>query len=387
MNDPCCLVLDDGVVYEGRSFGAAAPTPDELEVGSEPLKGAGEVVFNTGMCGYHEILTDPSYTGQIVTMTYPMIGNYGDSDDWSEVGPESQPRASVKAAGFVVRSLYTGPVPARRESLNRFLIHHDTPGITNVDTRGLTLRIRDGGSANGVIVSPASGTTLTEAERKRCLDFLARFPRMEGRNLIGGVGSGEAVTINEDGSPSFVLVDCGIKANIIRELESRGCRVTLLPSGVGPEEILAAEPDAVLYSNGPGDPAELEAVVEAIKSLIGKTSVFGICLGHQLISQAVGATTRKMKFGHHGVNHPVRDELTKRVFVTSQNHGFDVVEESLPSNATIWFKNANDGTIEGIRLDDVSVLTAQFHPEAAPGPADSSWIFDEFVAQAGKGKS
>ncbi len=387
MNEPRFLVLDDGTVFPGEACGASAPAPQTLEPGTEPLRAAGEVVFNTGMCGYHEILTDPSYTGQIVTMTYPMIGNYGDDAEWDEVGPGNDTRSVIKAAGLVVRSFYAGPVPAGRETLDRFLLRQGVPGIHEVDTRGVTLRLRDGGSANGVIVSSESNQGLSKRELSLCRDFLESFPGMEGRNLVAEVGSDDPMVINRSGAPRFVLIDCGVKANIVREFELRGCRVDVVPCGFDAGRILALKPDAVLFSNGPGDPAELVKNVETIESLIGNVVVLGICLGHQLICRAVGARTRKMKFGHHGVNHPVRDELTGRVFVTSQNHGFDVDEASLPEEATIWFKNANDGTIEGVRIDDRSILTAQFHPEAAPGPRDSSWIFDEFVALARTGSS
>lgn len=381
------LFLTDGSVFPGISFGAPPIDIEDLVPGDERAKGAGEVVFNTAMSGYHEVLTDPSYMGQIVTMTYPHIGNYGTNDEWSETGPEpGTDRPGVKVAGFVLRSLYEGPVGAGRRALTEFLATHGTPGITDVDTRGLTLHLRDEGSASGVIVAAPAGferwrpeATIPEAFRDRVLAYLRAFPEMEGRNLVTEVGTTAEEIINPDGSPHVALLDCGVKGNIVRELVSRGARVSVWPSTAAPEDILAQGPDAVVVSNGPGDPAVLGSQIEGVRRLMAEKPTLGICLGHQLISEAVGARTYKMKFGHHGVNHPVRDEQSGHVFVTSQNHGFAVDEESLPANVTVWLKNANDGSIEGIKLTDRPVMSAQFHPEAAPGPRDARWIFDNFV--------
>ncbi len=380
----CFLVLADGEQYRGVSFGLAAPAVEELAAAAVPAggaapKGVGEVVFNTAMSGYYEVLTDPSYTGQLVAMTYPHIGNYGCDPAWSEVGPEAGGRCVVKPAGFVVRSLYEGPVPAGRQTLDEFLREQRTPGITGVDTRRLTLRLRDGGSCNGVIVRPADGVDLSRDENDRLHDVLRAFPQMEGRSLVAEVGTDELVSVNESGSPHIALYDCGSKANIVRRLVGHGCRVTIVPATAGKEMIEEIGADALFVSNGPGDPAVLDHQVDCIKELIGRRPVFGICLGHQLIAEALGARTRKMAFGHHGVNHPVRDERTKRVFVTSQNHGFDVVEESLPEGCEVWFRNANDQTIEGLAMDSLGIRTTQFHPESAPGPYDSHWIFDAFL--------
>ena len=378
--DLAFLILEDGTIYRGRWFGFPPPMASSLRNDSVPDKSAGEIVFNTGMTGYHEILTDPSYSGQLVTMTYPLIGNYGADDSWSEVGPEHEPRPGIKAAGLVVRSLYEGPVPKDRRTLREFLENHGTPGITDVDTRGLTLRIREGGSPNGLILRPAEpGSLLSEKELAESRSFLDAFPPMLGRNLITEVGASSVESINPEGNPHIVLFDCGAKANIVRELTTLGCRVSLVPSDSDLDDIVSIESDAILYSNGPGDPGVLESVVSVASELVGRKPLFGICLGHQIISQALGAKTRKMKFGHHGVNHPVRDEQTKQVFVTSQNHGFDVDEESLPENVEVWFRNANDGTVEGIRHKNQPILTVQFHPEAAPGPRDSQWIFKKFL--------
>lgn len=383
------LVLDDGTVYPGYGFGADPLRADELEPGTADARSAGEVVFNTAMSGYHEVLTDPSYTGQLVVMTYPHIGNYGALSDWSETGPEEVGRRSVKAAGFVLRSVYRGPVPDGRISLHALLEAGNTPGISDIDTRALTLSLRDGGSRTGLIVLPGATPDGGRAERERTLSegdlervsaYLRAFPGMVGRNLVTEVGTRSVVEINEAGSPHIALLDCGSKANIIRELTRRGCRITVLPSSSGAPEIEAIKPDAVLVSNGPGDPAVLEPQIASLRSLIGTTPLFGICLGHQLLSHALGAKTEKMKFGHHGVNHPVRDEKSGRVFVTSQNHGFTVSESSLPAGVSVWFRNANDRSIEGVSSDEYGVYTAQFHPESAPGPNDSSWIFDSFLS-------
>ncbi len=376
----CFLVLDDGIQFSGKPFGAPAPRTDTL-TSQEALRAVGEVVFNTGMTGYHEILTDPSYAGQLVTMTYPHIGNYGADDQWSETRDSDRGVIpGIKPAGLIVRSLYRGPVPEGRVSLDSLLRRHHTPGISEVDTRALTLRIRDLGSPKGIIVrSEGKEESLAPEEIQACVEFLASVPDMVGRNLIEDVGTEKIESVNESGSPHLVLVDCGIKANIVREIVKLGCKVTVTPSGLTAGEILALKPDAVLYSNGPGDPAALEPTILQIKELVGRLPVFGICLGHQLIARALGATTYKMKFGHHGVNHPVRDERTGRVFVSSHNHGFAVDESTLPKDVEVWFRNANDNTLEGFAHTKLPIMAAQFHPESAPGPHDSTWIFREFL--------
>ncbi len=377
MQEKAYLILEDGTVFPGKGFGEAAPRISALS--EEPVKPFGEVVFNTGMSGYHEILTDPSYTGQLVTMTYPHIGNYGTDNDWSENGPEPEKRIDVKVSGFVVRSLYDGPLPEGRKSLHTFLSENGISGITGIDTRKLTLRLRDLGSCNGVIVRLDSDEAeLTDEDIAKVTDFLKAMPSMEGQNLIGGVGTESPYEIEGSG-PHIALLDCGIKANIIRNLEARNCRVTLFPSDTTFEEIQKADPDALFLSNGPGDPGVLKKQVQLTKDALGKLPVVGICLGHQILGQAIGAETYKMKFGHHGINHPVRDEETKKVFVTSQNHGFAVNEETLPEGVTVRFRNANDQSVEGLEWKDKKLLCVQFHPEAAPGPVESSWIFDAFL--------
>lgn len=391
------LVLADGREFPGRSCGAPPLTASELADRIRRSKGAllrnvGEVVFNTAMAGYAEVLTDPSYTGQIVAMTYPHIGNYGVSEEWSERGPAGGQRGSapnsprgassaqtVSVAGFVVRELYDGPVPDGRERLRAYLSRHGVPGITDIDTRALTLHLRRGGTQNGVIVQAPS----TDRERSVAAGIAAHFPPMEGRGLLAEVGTHDPVVLSPPGDvppgPHLALYDCGAKANIVRELHALGCTITIVPSTATAEEILATGAEAVLLSNGPGDPAVLEHQVAQARSLIGRTHLLGICLGHQILAEAAGAKTGKMKFGHHGVNHPVRDEFGGRVFVTSQNHGFAVEESTLPDGMNVWFRNANDGTIEGLRDESRGIRTTQFHPESAPGPGDSRWIFAAFL--------
>ncbi|MFP4331546.1 MAG: glutamine-hydrolyzing carbamoyl-phosphate synthase small subunit [Spirochaetaceae bacterium] len=375
------LLLQDGTVFAGNGFGGDAPKPGELDGYAAATRAVGEVVFNTAMSGYMEVLTDPSYTGQLVAMTYPHIGNYGVHADWSEVAPEAGvTRPKIKAAGFIVRSLYRGPIPPGRITLDDFLHSHQIPGITDIDTRGLTLHLRNNGAQTGVIVAPDSGSSLSDSGRQAVLSFLEAFPSMEGRSLVGEVGTMEPVRLGTGaGGPHIALYDCGAKANIIRELHAAGANVTLFQSRASAADLLSVHPDAVLLSNGPGDPAVLPDQVRAARELIGELPVFGICLGHQILGEALGGRTFKMKFGHHGVNHPVRDERTRKVFVTSQNHGFALGEEGLPRGTEVWFRNANDGTVEGLRNDRLKVLTTQFHPESAPGPRDSKWIFRAFL--------
>jgi len=366
------LVLADGEVFPGRSFGADLPSADDIQnrISDGAPRGIGEVVFCTAMSGYVELLTDPSYAGQIVAMTYPHIGNYGCDASWSEAPDAvSMSRAEVSPAAFVVRNLYEGPIPAGRLSLSDYLSGHGVPGLTNVDTRRLTLHLRDNGAQNGVILNSEDGAR----------QLLTAFPPMVGRGLVGEVGCREVREARSDGAPHVALLDCGAKDGILRELKRVGCRVTVMPSTTGPQDVRNLKPDALFVSNGPGDPAVLRAQIELIKSILGSMPVLGICLGHQLIAEAIGAMTVKMPFGHHGINHPVRDRETGRIIVTSQNHGFTVDEATIPDGCEIWFDNANDGTVEGLRHETLRVRTTQFHPEAAPGPRDASWIFERFV--------
>ncbi len=380
MQDRCFLVLSDGTALPGRSFGSQPYRVQDLP-GRKPEDVAGEVVFNTAMTGYHETLTDPSYTGQIVVMTYPHAGNYGDLDDWSET-PNDRRSGSplVHPKGFIVRSLYRGPVPKGRMSLDLFLKKNNVPGIEGVDTRFLTLKIRKEGNPQGIVVAPSGDGQLSEPDLKAVVSFLASSPAMEGRDLIGEVGTDKTVVLNPGGGPHVACIDCGVKQNIVRELLKLNLKVTVFPATVAPEELLSPEIEGVLFSNGPGDPGVLTHLIVLAKEVMGKKPLFGICLGHQIIGLAAGAKTYKMKFGHHGVNHPVRDELTGRVFVTSQNHGFAVDESSLPSGFGVWFRNANDSSNEGLYHTKLPVRAVQFHPEASPGPFDASWIFREFTS-------
>ncbi|MCX7788279.1 MAG: glutamine-hydrolyzing carbamoyl-phosphate synthase small subunit [Spirochaetes bacterium] len=379
MTNQAALVLADGVVFYGESFGHPALFPDELTL--DRSLGTGEVVFNTGMCGYHEILTDPSYAGQIVVMTYPLIGNYGSDPKWNESGPEKGvSRKAVKATGFVVKHLYRGPVPPGRISLHQFLQNQQVPGISGIDTRRLTLHLRDRGTPTGVIVRiPKGKNELSRSQLKEVVTFLNAFPPMEGRNLIGEVGTAKAASVHREGGKHIVLIDCGTKAGIVNQLVTLGVRVSILPSSVSLGEVLNLKPHGVLFSNGPGDPAVLGPQIELCSRLIGKVPVFGICLGHQLIALAMGGRTFKMPFGHHGVNHPVVDLRDGRVYVTSQNHGFAVDPDTLPAGLQVWMKNANDGTVEGLYHEELPVRCVQFHPEAHPGPLDTLWIFKEFM--------
>ncbi len=365
MERQAILKLKDGKEFNGIAFGA------------ENTFSIGEIVFNTGIPGYQEILTDPSYEGQIVTMTSPMIGNYGitESDYESD---------SIKATAMVVKKLYRGPVMKGRITLDEFLRKYDITGIEGVDTRSLTLHLRNNGSQNAVIFSPE--------HREEAEKALASFPDITERDLIDGVSVKKAVYnpvlgegfLNGPEKPlkHFALIDYGIKRSIINCLYKRGAAVTLFPHTVTKDEILAAKPDALFLSNGPGDPALLTEAVALVRSLIGKLPIEGICLGHQIITIAIGGKTEKMKFGHHGSNQPVRDTLTGRTFVTAQNHGFMTTRSSLPETTSIWFENANDGTVEGLYDETLNVRSVQFHPEASPGPEEAEAIFDTFMEKA-----
>ena len=341
------LVLQDGRVFEGVRFGANADT-------------IGELVFTTGMCGYIETLTDPSYAGQIVMQTYPLIGNYG------IIREDFEGNCCVK--GYVVREYCDAPSNFRTDcDLDTYLKEQNVPGLYGVDTRELTRIIREHGVMNATI----------------CDEVPADLKPVETYAVVGVV---EAVTCKEPtvhpavGEEMFKvsLLDYGAKNNIIRELQKRGCTVTVLPATTSAEDILTSDPDGVMLSNGPGDPAENVYQIEQIKKLLGKVPMFGICLGHQLTALAAGGKTYKLKYGHRGVNQPVRDMNGVRTYITSQNHGYAVDSDSIQTGR-LSFANANDGTCEGIDYPDLKAFTVQFRPEACTGPKDTSFLFDRFV--------
>lgn len=375
------LILEDGSCYKGTGVGAPAPSAKDIATYTIESAPCGEVVFNTTMGAYHEIITDPSYAGQMVVMTCPHIGNYGTDPAWDEMRQAVPP-----CRGLIVRDLYDGPVPPGRCGLTATLSKWGMSAITEVDTRSLTIHIREHGACYGVLVR--SDDILKE--RDPVVAWLQTCPPMSSRDFIGEVG----IPATEDYSPSvpkvlrLALIDYGVKRSIVRALVDRGVAVTVVPATSTAQELLSMQPplDAVFLSNGPGDPAVLGKAINEITALIGKLPVLGICLGHQLIGHAIGATTSKHKFGHHGGNHPVRENGTGRVFVTAQNHGYCVEPDSLPYGTEIWFVNANDGTLEGLYDVGRKVMSVQFHPEAAPGPRDAQYLFDRFIAFA-KGES
>lgn len=359
--DPAYLILEDGRRFDGQCFGARGLS-------------LGEVVFNTSMTGYQEILTDPSYSGQHVVMTYPLIGNYG-------VNLEDQESGHPQVAGFVVRE-----PPPRHSSwrasgpLEDYLRHHDVVGISQVDTRALTRHIRSAGAMRGAI---ASGDTDPEELLKRVL----AHPRMEGLDLVCGVSTESPYEVEAVGEERFHVVayDFGIKAHSPKLLAERGCRVTVLPADTSVDDIVERCPDGMFVSNGPGDPSAVERAEAAILTLSeAGTPVFGICLGHQLIARAFGARTYKLPFGHHGANHPVRNLDRDTVEITSQNHGFAVMADGDIGIAGApdlrqTHVNLYDGTVEGLAHRERPVFAVQYHPEAAPGPHDSRYLFDHFI--------
>jgi carbamoyl-phosphate synthase small subunit len=365
----CKLALEDGLVFTGTSFGAAGA-------------GAGEVVFNTGMSGYQEVLTDPSYAGQIVTMTYPLIGNYGVNDE----DVESHNR-KVQVAGFVVKELSPAVSNFRASRpLSDYLASEAVMGIAGVDTRALTRHIRTVGALNGVL----STELLDDVElvrRARALpsmtgaDFVKDVMPHKPYHWSEGYDSSFAQAHRDHGKRVFrvVAVDCGAKVNILRNLVECGCDVDVVPASATAREILAHKPEGVFISNGPGDPAAVTYTIAALKELIGKVPIFGICLGHQLLCWALGGRTYKLKFGHRGCNQPVRNQATGKVEITSQNHGFAADEESLTATgATVTHVNLNDMTVEGFTHADKALFSVQYHPEASPGPHDATYLFDCF---------
>ena len=350
------LILEDGSVYRGQGFGS-----DELKTG--------ELVFNTSMTGYQEILTDNSYCGQIVMMTYPLIGNYGiNRDDYESIEPA--------VFGFVTRDLCQSPNNWRsQETLDDFLKAHNIPGIYDVNTRAITRKLRNKGTMRAMMANP---DTDIEAAVKQLqeTDYL--------HDQVARVSSSKIFPIPNRGH-KVVLMDFGAKLGIVRELSRRGCDLIVVPWDTDAQTILSYHPDGVMLSNGPGDPEDVPQAIETIRQLMGKTVIFGICLGHQLISLACGAKTYKLKFGHRGANHPVVDLETGKVDITSQNHGFAVDIDSLAdTKLELTHKALNDGSCEGVRHKELPVFSVQFHPEASAGPEDTAYLFDKFVAMMDK---
>ncbi len=348
------LALEDGTVFCGKAFGASGER-------------WGEVVFNTGMTGYQEVITDPSYCGQIVVMTYPLIGNYGITlEDF-----ESK-RAYIR--GLVVKEECQKPSNWRLvETLDSFLKKENVIGLFGVDTRALTRHLRRFGTMRGVISTRAADERALVEKAKSC-------PRLIDEDLVPEVATAE-VLIYPGGRRRVVLVDFGAKLNIIRCLLERDCEVVVVPPFYKAKDIMSLQPKGVVLSNGPGDPVNVPYAVETVKELVGKVPLFGICLGHQILGLALGAKTYKMKFGHRGANHPVKDLETGRVYISSHNHGFSIDEDSMRGlDIYVSHRNLNDGTVEGIKHRYLPVFSVQYHPEASPGPRDSEYIFDQFVA-------
>ena len=344
------LILENGMVFEGNAFGYLSD-------------GVGEVVFTTGMTGYQEVLTDPSYYGQIVTMTYPLIGNYG-------VNLEDVESNSPKVRGFIVREKCSFPSNFRCEmDLDNYLKQNKIVGLEGIDTRALTKVLRNNGTMKGIIVVDEIGEK----------DVNDRITAYTNKEAVKNVTTDKVYTIEGNGKHVAVM-DFGIKTNILRCFKKRGCKLTVFPANAKAEDILAINPDLVFLSNGPGDPQDVPEAIENIKKLIGKKPIVGICLGHQLLTLALGGTTTKLKVGHRGCNHPVKDLETNKVAITSQNHGY--VVETLPEEVVATHININDGTIEGMKHKTLPIFSVQFHPEASAGPHDSEYIFDKFMEYA-----
>ena len=349
------LILEDGTVFTGTSIGS---TRDMIS----------EIVFNTSMTGYLEVLTDPSYAGQAVVMTYPLIGNYGITPDME----------SLKAwpDGYIVRELSRMPSNFRCEgTIQDFLKKYDIPGIAGVDTRALTKILREKGTMNGMI---------TTNENYDLDEVISKLKHYKVEGVVSKVTCAEKYVLEGTGK-KVALLDLGAKKNIAKSLNDRGCEVTVYPADTTADEIIASNPDGIMLSNGPGDPAECTSIIKEIKKLYETDiPIFAICLGHQLMALATGGTTYKLKYGHRGGNHPVKDLQTGRVYISSQNHGYVVDEDKIDPNVAVpAFKNVNDGTNEGLAYVGKNIFTVQFHPEACPGPQDSGYLFDRFLEMMG----
>ena len=348
------LVLENGIVFEGESFGYLGET-------------TGEICFNTGMTGYQEILTDPSYCRQLVTMTQPHIGNYG----VNEFDMES---SRVQVSGFIIRQESIYPSNYRSsESLGNYLRANKIVGIQGIDTRMLTRIIRNEGAMNAIISNK-------DTNNKSLLNKLSKAPNMLGLDLAKEVSCTKSYNIGDKKSKfHIVAIDYGIKKNIINLLKNSGCYITVVPATTSKETILKLNPNGIFLSNGPGDPAAVEYGINTVKSLLGLKPIFGICLGHQILALALGGETYKLKFGHRGCNHPVKNLLNDKIEITSQNHGFSVKSNSLPQNVSITHISLNDETVEGLDCKDFSAFSVQYHPESSPGPHDSRYLFEYFI--------
>lgn len=362
---PAYLVLEDGSIHRGESMGAR-------------VEGHGEVVFNTSMTGYQEVLTDPSYAGQLVTLTYPLVGNYG-------INPQDFESAKIRVAGFIVREHCDEPSHGRSDrTLDEYLKAQGIPGICGVDTRAITRRLRERGVMMGLITTGSPEAAAAQ---------LAEMPRYDDQDLVRTVTAGDRYRWSAEGplpaglgvidgdepQHRILVTDVGLKYNILRLLQQRGCEVIAVPAETSAEDMLAMNPSGILLSPGPGDPQLLDYVVGNVRQILGRVPVMGICLGHQLTARALGASTYKLPFGHRGGNHPVQDLATGRVYVTAQNHGFAVDPDTLPPGLEVSHINLNDQTVEGTRHRDMPLFTIQYHSEASPGPRDNEYIFDEFL--------
>ena len=388
MTTPAFVVLEDGTIYRGESFGA-------------PVSAYGEVVFTTAMTGYQEMLTDPSFAGQIVVPTYPLQGNYG-------INAGDVESRRIQAAGFIVRGHSLTPSHALSDiTLQEYLVSEGIPGVSGIDTRALTRRLRVSGVMMGAIavdVSPDEALAqLREGPRYETTDFVGRVSTKE---IVTWEGAPKPVYLSvhavlptptasvsltarnpTDDRKRIVVTDYGLKYNILRILERHGCEVIAAPPGASAEEILGLQPDGVLLSPGPGDPVHLDYGVDTARALIGKTPIMGICLGHQVLARALGGKTYKLKFGHRGANHPVKELHTGHVHITAQNHGYAVDADGLPADLEITHLSLNDGTVEGLRHRSAPVLTIQYHSEASPGPRDNEYLFDAFMRMVRDGRT
>ena len=349
------LLLDDGRKFIGKSLGFIGET-------------IGEVCFNTGMTGYQEILTDPSYCKQIVTMTSPHIGNYG-------INEEDVESKKIQVSGFIIKEETVIPSNWRSvASIGNYLTKNKIVGIQQIDTRALTRHIRDNGAMNGIISS-------LDSNIKSLSEKLKKAPSMNGLDLAKNVSTKKTYQWSSKGKYNVAAIDYGIKHNIIKLLADNNCKITVFPAKTTAEEIIKFNPHGVFLSNGPGDPAAVEYGIEMVKELLGKKPIFGICLGHQILSLALGAKTFKLKFGHRGINHPVKNMNSGVVEITSQNHGFAVDLDSLPKNVKSTHINLNDNTSAGIECEELQAFSVQYHPESSPGPHDSRYLFDKFIDQ------